>query len=334
MTADLDVEAILADLGIQILGYTHSRKKGPQAYALCPHHHAVYDKGRLVSTQQDHNPAWYISLETGMHLCWSCGFKGSLERLVRIKGGDPSNLDEMRRDARREALRNRDAFAGERPAEVLPMTEARINMYDPMPPAWARDKRNVTPEACETFGIRWDSKQEAWILPIRHPDSGKLMGYQAKGEGNRYFRNKPADVMKSLTLFGIDVVPQGGEVIVVESPLDAVYLWTLGRSAVSTMGVHVSVEQMTLLIRRWDRLVLALDNDTAGWKETYRLLGRWYPSGKTNRNEQDYSRRIQIRVFNYSAAREKCKDPGEMSAGDVGRGLLNALSPLMLRKAA
>ena len=109
-----------------------------------------------------------------------------------------------------------------------------------------------------------------WILPIRSAD-GKLLGWQEKGQLSRRFFNRPPGIPKSKTLFGLNVW-QPGQMIIVESPLDAVKLKSLNiPGAVATCGAIVSNEQLELM-RRADLLIIAMDNDSAGNKATQFLL--------------------------------------------------------------
>lgn len=323
----IDVEAILAELGIEI---TDTRRKGDgfEYDARCPHHHE--------GTRTENRASWSINSETGAHYCFSCGFGGSVSWLLQKVGGLSKSEARARvsgapsLNALRERVkRQRDVWQGQKPVEVVPMTEARLLMYDAVAPEWALDKRRITPEAMRAYGIRWDSKTDAWILPIRDPDDMSLWGWQVKGEGpDRVFRNRPAGVMKSLTLFGIELLDPDKVTIVVESPLDAVLLWTLGYQAVATFGARVSRSQMELLISRSAGIILALDNyrtDKAGRVATLSLLGR-KPDGSEDPFGYDWTKRADIFVFDYDVT--DAKDPGELDDAEIRSGVANAFSKL------
>jgi hypothetical protein len=51
-----------------------------------------------------------------------------------------------------------------------------------------------------------------------------LWGWQEKGARGRFFKNQPAGVKKSKTVFGVEILTSTHDLIVVESPLDAVRL--------------------------------------------------------------------------------------------------------------
>lgn len=330
----MEVRDVLGDLGVQIMSENRRGKDGVVEFtARCPHH--------FDGTKEEHSGSWSINSETGAHICYACDFRGSLEYLIEKVGGVDKATAKKQANTGARALRrvqHADPWNGERPVEIPPMNEARIQSYDE-PPQWALDARHVTAEAAAHFSVRWDSKRDAWILPIRDPKTFKPYGFQMKGQindadGNRLFRNLPAGVAKSATLFGVEHL-NGGTVIVVESPLDVVYLWALGFQAVAIMGRTISDDQWDLLISRADRLILALDNDVSGVKEMMRVIGRkrkvatdgaitWVRAPYL----ADYSQRIPIRLYNYD--RTQAKDPGDQEDVEVGYSVETARTPLSL----
>lgn len=269
---------------------------GDEAYALCPAH-------------DDRRPSWSIHLGTGRHYCFSCGFKGGLASLAELLLGITPG--QARLWVRRERLRAGVILTP--PVSQLPApapwryTEAALYAFEDVP-AEQLSARRVTAQACRDYEIRWDLHHDCFILPIRDAENGALLGWQEKNE--RLFRNRPRAVAKSRSLFGFRSAEHGGRAILVESPLDAARLLSAGfRGAVSSFGVSVSHPQLSALFKRDGQIVLALDNDAAGVRETLRILG-------------DYlSRRVV--VFNYGAS--GAKDPGEMTDQELRWGLDNAL---------
>lgn len=272
-----DVHACLDELGIEV-----ARVSNGEAWALCPsseHDNVRPDK-------------WSVNLESGQHSCFSCGFAGSFTRIVReVKGYDYSDaaqwvrsrggLERLRRAL--EASPDRDQ-AEDKPA-LRDFNESRLALYAD-PPASARGTRGVSAGSVDEYGVRWDSYNDYWILPIRDPDTYKLIGYQEKGKN--WFRNKPYGVLKSNTLFGIDCFT-GGIAIVQESPLDCLRIHTAGISgAVSTFGVKISDVQFELLFDIAETVVFGLDNDDAGIRMSLDIKERFRRSGK------------DIRFLNYS----------------------------------
>ena len=72
---------------------------------------------------------------------------------------------------------------------------------------------------------------------------------------------------KRRSLFGLQQAT-GRRVFVVESPLDAARFLRYGHSAVATYGASMSVEQLDAIARTYRTIVLAYDNDRAGWDAT------------------------------------------------------------------
>jgi hypothetical protein len=196
------------------------------------------------------------------------------------------------------------------------------------PPAEALAERGLTAEACHECDVRWDDERKLWITPVRDPFTGRLWGWQEKNA--RYFRNRPLDIPKSHTLFGFQSLGQGGTAVLVESPLDVPYLRAAGISgAVSSYGVSVSREQLVLLRGRVAQVVLALDNDRAGWKGVRALA---YEFGT-----------LDVRVFNYGgllasgATRSVLEDtldgsdPGNLAPDELSWGVEHAVPAWRLR---
>lgn len=261
-----DIQQALIRLGID------TDQRNSELLGLCPMH--FERTGRT-----DANPSWSMNAETGVHHCFSCGYRGTLVTLVAEINEFTTKWGRLDFDAAKEWLRSNIEVNFELLAKQLEeakntyvpiykpieMSEARLAIFD-VPPHWALEERDLTAEACAKYGVKWDSQNERWITPIRNADTGKLLGWQEKGQRSRFFRNRPTGVQKSKTLFGLDVFT-GGTMIVVESPLDAVKLSSLGiEGGVSTFGAAVSVDQLALM-RKADKLIFAFDNprvDAAG----------------------------------------------------------------------
>ena len=171
------------------------------------------------------------------------------------------------------------------------------------PPERAMERRRIDPMRSARYGVRWDEDDSAWILPIRG-EGGDLWGWQSK---NRHrVLNHPNRVKKSHTLFGLDVLtalppidPLENYVVIVESPLDCLYLHSLGYPAAALFGSTMSEPQRRLILQCFERVVLALDNDLAGINGTKRIV------------TERLHHHIPVEVLNYEEM--KAKDPGEMT---------------------
>jgi DNA primase len=307
-----DVQQALTRLGV----LTEQRNRELQGY--CPMH--LERVGR-----EDHNPSWSMNSETGVHHCFSCGYKGTLLTLVAEVRELKTSWDRLDLDAAKEWLRAnvevdfeqlskqleemRESYVSlARPVE---MSEARLAVFDEVPD-WALQARGLSKEACWAHGVMWDRRQEAWITPIRSAETDKLLGWQEKGQSNRVFRNRPTGVKKSTTLFGLDVW-LGGTMVIVESPLDVVKLSSTKLSqGVSTFGASISAEQVALF-RKAEKLIFAFDNpsiDKAGEKASKDMFSLSKELG------------FECWFFNYGST--GVKDIGDMGYEQIEYGITKA----------
>lgn len=297
----IDVERVLLSLDISL-----TAQRGDEVQGLCPMHKAR-------TGREDHHPDWWINSVTGVHFCFSCGYKGNIYTLVAdVKGMDYfdakdyiDSSETLPVDVLLKRIRELPQYV---PVdEPIEMSEARLAVFTTPPPIELK-KRFLSADAVEQCGVLWDPKNEAWILPIRDPDTYKLWGWQEKGARGRFFKNQPAGIKKSKTVFNVHILTED-PLIVVESPLDAVRLVGLGYNAISTFGAILSDEQGKLM-RRASSLVAAFDNDAAGKKACEQILG--------------YARKygMDLKYFNYEGI--DVKDVGDMTETEIKVGLETA----------
>lgn len=296
----IDVERVLLSLEIPL-----TAQRGEEVQGLCPMHKARTGK-------EDHNPSWWINSVTGAHICFSCGYKGNVYTLVAdIKGMDyfdakdyVDSSEELPVDVLLKRIRELPQYVVHE-APVLEMSEARLAVFTEPPDNELR-KRFLKREAVVAHQVLWDAKNEAWILTIRDPESHKLWGWQEKGARGRFFKNQPAGVKKSKTVFGIEILDVDKPLIVVESPLDSVRLTGLGYNSISTYGAILSDDQAKLM-RKAPLLIAAFDNDPAGKKASEQLLG--------------YARKygMELKFFNYEGI--DVKDVGDMTETEIKVGI-------------
>jgi hypothetical protein len=319
MMLGVDVEAVLIELEIDF------EEKGHEALGLCPMH-------KERTGKFDHSPSWWINLETGQHICFSCQYKGSLLQLVvDVKGfkTDTWGVEESDFAAAKAWLATVADISPDRLADALQklptrihqlpkpveMSEARLAPFD-TPPEDQLTSRNVSIEAAEAYQILWDKTKSAWVLPLRNPEDMALMGYQEKGTIDRTFMNRPPGMPRSKTLFGL---PQRREDVVylVESPLDCARLYTAGfPGALAICGSQVN-EDHVKLVRGADTIISAFDNpkvDAAGKKASADLAKLAVKYG------------LNVLFFNYGDTGKK--DPGDLTDEEIAWGIENAKSSI------
>ena len=303
----IDVEKVLLGLDLQLYA-----QRGVEVNGLCPMH-------KKRTGKEDHSPSWWINSESGAHICFSCGYKGNIFTLVAdVKGISYFDAQDYIGESVEVPLdtlmrRIKDLPQYVQPEETIAMSEARLAVYTD-PPDIELKKRFLIRGAVKVHGVLWDKSNDAWILPIRDPDNGALLGWQEKGARGRFFRNQPAGVKKSKTVFGVQIMSSSHDLIVVESPLDAVRLTGLGHNSVSTFGAIMSEEQVKIL-RRAPKIIAAFDNDKAGHtaNEQIRVLARKYG--------------MDLHYFNYRGI--DVKDVGDMTEDEVERGIKTAKTSIL-----
>ena len=141
-----------------------------------------------------------------------------------------------------------------------------------------------------------------------------MLGWQEKGARGRFFKNQPAGVKKSKTVFGVQIMSSEHTLIVVESPLDAVRLTGLGHNAISTYGAIISEDQAKIM-RRASKVIAAFDNDKAGHtaNEQIRVMARKYG--------------MDLYYFNYRGI--DVKDVGDMTEAEVEHGVKTAKTSIL-----
>lgn len=308
------IDHVLGILGID------GRVIGGEMSACCPLHN-------------DRRPSFSINLETGLWICHAgCG-AGSVAGLVAEVTG--VRFRRAKRWLQGVALEERpDDDDDEGYDEDEGWNEAWCFRRFIDPPEFALKERGISSQAAADLGILWDEKAlfhaeyhgfhhgfalkpdftsyGAWILPIRHPDTHDLLGWQTKilaalDDDTRTTKG----TKKSRSLFGIDRFTPGSPVILVESPLDVAVLRTAGFPALASFGANVSRRQRKLLAERASRIFIAMDNDDAGRKSYHTLI-----------QAPEFTEKELLR-FNYSHV-PKAKDPGDMLNSEIREALRTA----------
>lgn len=310
--APADLEGALAELGIDVW-----RSNDDEVTCFCPGH--FKRTGR-----EERHPSWSVNRNSGLHNCYSCGFKGTFVDLVMFKlfPNDVFRAARWMRQFGVNLTRASDLVSyAERSTvedEVQLVPETRLAMFEDVPD-WALEARALTRESVDHYGVRWNPRNESWIVPVRMPDN-ELAGWQEKWERKRRFMNRPRDMLKSLCLFGLDVFPVGEPAVLLESPLDVPRLYSAGyEGGLASYGSEVSRAQLQLLHEVTDELVSALDDDTSGNRAAAELRsGRW-ERGKMV--VPPVTRSLHLRYFAYDGS---AKDVGGMDNAGIARGLYEA----------
>lgn len=122
--------------------------------------------------------------------------------------------------------------------------------------------------------VGWDPDADAIVIP--HFWKGKLVGWQKRmlwGGGESKYDSTP-DMPKDQTIYDYD--PKRTTAVIVESPMSVLkHRHVLPMEA--TFGASVTDRQVKLLGAHYERCVLWMDNDKAGWKATESIIERLSP---------------------------------------------------------
>lgn len=287
----LDIESILYDIGVEVLN-----ESGDEIMGRCPMHFVRTGK-------EDAHPSWSINSKTYVHHCFSCGYAGTIAGLYRDMTGEvPDDLEwELSKRALLASLEPKVVVK-----EVVPNVDEWVLQNYAELPNRLMERRHLTRESVDFFGIRWDTEGKSWVIPIRSP-KGALMGFQYRQKGTVV--NYPKGMEKSTTLFGLNLFIAEPRITIVESPLDAVRLHGVGIPAVSSFGASISTEQVNLLARNFRVIISAMDNDNAG-KQARDLLHRML------------EKRGCV-VFDFDYFGLDAKDPGDIESDESLRNAWN-----------
>lgn len=264
---------------------------------LCPFH------------DNKHTPSLYINTKTGLWQCFnpSCGQKGNFRQIYKSLTGkvygkqwvlDPINLQ-----------RQLDMSLITYEQEELSIDTTRID-YDseevkliaPM------TDRGLSVETLKYFEVGFSRIKERVTIPVRDAKF-KLVGIIGRAIDNhqepKYLYNK--GFKRGDILFNIQNAKCYDQVIVCEGSLDAVKTHQAGyKNVVATLGAKVTPNQVKLLRKYFDSIVIFSDQDAAGDGMMSDII-----SGC--RGKEIYRMKIP----------EDLKDPGEMTEEQILNSFTN-----------
>lgn len=252
------VENTLDELGIEVSDYESSGWRS----ALCPLH-------------EDSSPSFTILMDEGAWKCRSgCGSSGDLAELVSKITGD--DVKTCRRKLRlkissdptktlTDFLVNRRGEEEEEERKPEPLFYERSRVPSYMIKSKKEGGRAFPLAFLKEWEVGYDPELNSVVIPFK--SQGKLVGLIRRnlGEGPKYLNS--SGLAKSDHLFGLDKISTAERYcVVVEGPLDCMWLHLHGYPSVAILGSSMTQKQADILKRRFWKIVLAFDNDNAGEK--------------------------------------------------------------------
>jgi len=227
----------------------------------------------------DQTPSLRIDKEEGLFHCFSCGYAGNLEKLIRDLELEvtPEFLEDLRYQelARRlKALKEIDEDF--HTYNVEPVTGLPIS----------KDYRGVSKELLGDLKVCRNMSLGRLVFPIKV--NGMIQGYTMRallGQKPKYLHSH--GIKFSDLLYPYDYVKnkgtKGKPLFVTEGPFDALRLIELGYNALCMFGVDSWSPYKTslLLTLAPSCVIILLDNDKAGFKGMWKLAGKLHKYLKT-----------------------------------------------------
>lgn len=230
----------------------------------------------------ENKPSFSVNLEHGGWVCRHGDETGGLVSLVaRLRG--TTRLDAARY-AQRSAtqLTESDAIISKLMRRGHVAEESAVlawaERYDGLPTDVMSDywyKRGFTNKTLRGFEVRYDPKENSLLWPVRD-ENWNVVGFTER-------RIPPFGGVKYLYPkgFGRELFPtnmlMGDHVVLVEGPLDVMWVFQHGYVGLACLGASVTGKQLTWLKGRVKRLTLAMDNDEVGQTVTPKLVKQLTP---------------------------------------------------------
>lgn len=216
-----------------------------------------------------HTPSFYINYKTGLWQCFnpSCGKKGNFRQLYRQITGkifaQNSKLDivSLKNELDRAlSYRDKDDDIVLDTVQIDYEDSEQIKFLIPL------HERGLSYKTLEKFEIGFSKSKNRIVIPVRNQQY-KIVGLIGRAiestQEPRYLYNK--GFKRADVLFNIQNAKNFSEVIVVEGSVDVMKVHEAGfPNVVATLGAQVSKNQVVLLKKYFDRIIIFSDNDDAG----------------------------------------------------------------------
>lgn len=257
-----------------------------------------------------HSPAFNINLKTGLWQCFnpSCDRRGNFRQLYKHVTGkafykesviDPVNLQyqiEMGLIQKKEEEISLDSI------------ELDYSSQDAVRNLITLTERGYSLETLEYLEVGYSKIKERVVIPVRDAQY-KVVGLIGRatldGQEPRYLYN--TGFKRAIVLFNIQNAKSFDECIVVEGSLDCAKVIQAGfKNCVATLGAKVSEQQVRMLRKYFDRIVIFSDRDEAGDAMKSAIM-------RSCEGKELFSMVIP----------DHAKDPGEMSEQEIQQSYNN-----------
>lgn len=265
-----------------------------QVQVTCPFHKGGWESHPSCTMRTDVR-APELKAAPGVFYCFQCGETGWLAHYVAGWLGS----ERLGEAWCRQYGWTRDAKATEPPPPPPPPNVLGGEVWEGATTSPYLEGRGIAPAIVRLFEVR--ETPEGVRFPVRD-EQGRVVGWQLRGLRKKFFENAPG-WEKRYTLYGLWQWQAAGvtTMVICESIIDALTLWSDGHPAVALCGASVSERQWALISRSGCRhAICATDADAPGervwarmqtWKRQMRV-SRWpFAPGEHDVNSQTPERR-------------------------------------------
>ena len=305
------IKSVVKEIGLRIISESNNN-----LVIYCPFHNNT------------HSPSFYISEENGAWLCFnpSCGETGNIFQLVK-RIANKNDFEAIRLISAKEsqALDNFDEALSQIFEDKPDFVEFDQSKLDDLSLELTLNKsardyfesRGINQESMNHFKLGYSEPQGMVIVPVHSPE-GIPVGLVGRSISEKKFKNS-TNLPKNKTLFNIHRAKRiGDQVIIVESSFDAIRVHQSGfPNVIATLGGHISTDNLNLLNRYFNKIVIMTDADQAG-----RELGLSI-SNKLKNKDILWASCSYGKIYPNDA-----KDAGDMTEDEIKLCINNAVSDI------
>lgn len=270
-----DIKAILTELKKYVSPgklKSVSNEKNDNIRVTCP----VHKNGQENKPSCDIYIGDYPDITWGTVHCFACGFKGQLYDFVAECCDKPDYWGKkwLKDNFTEYVLDGSDVIIDEPINLNVPTTkkeyidEKVLEGYQNWHPYL--QKRKLTKEVCERFGVKYDPKTECVVFPVRDY-KGNLSFLTRRSVNSKVFIIDK-DINKEVYLLDEIIKNNIKEVYVCESQINCLTLWSWGYPAIALLGTGTAYQYDLLNKSGILQYNLCFDGDEAGRKGAERFM--------------------------------------------------------------
>lgn len=305
------IKSVVKEIGLRIISESNNN-----LVIYCPFHNNT------------HSPSFYISEDNGAWLCFNpaCGETGNIIQLIkRITNKNDFEAIRLLTSKETDGLDNFDESLSQMFEEKPEFIEFDQNKLDDLHIELSLNKeardyfesRKINQDSIVYFKLGYSEAQKMVIVPVHSPD-GIPVGLIGRSIVEKKFKNS-TNLPKNKTLFNIHRAKKiGDQVIIVESSFDAIKVHQAGfPNVIATLGGHISTDNLKLLNRYFNKIIIMTDADEAG-----RQLGISISSKLKNKD-------ISWASYSYGKIYpNNAKDAGDMNDEEIKVCIKNSVSDI------